>query len=214
MRRFLFGAVLAVLCAAPLVPGAQDAVTEPATGFVFVARPGKSPLKEAPSLGAKSQAMVAYGQKLAVQEKQKVGEEVRWLHVRVPGDKSSGWILASAVLEQRPAVKRVPVGAGAARVVAAEGSSATAIRGLDGRTAAYAKDKQIPADALAQLARTESHAETLFRDPHYVNKKGEWRYPDRTVPGRWSAAAQFARPEGLEAPRPKNRPKPENPDKP
>lgn len=213
MRRLLFAAVLGVVCAAPVLPRAQDAVTEPASGFVFVAKPGRSPLKESPSLGAKNQASVAYGQKLAVKEKQKVGEEVRWLHVAVPGDTSAGWILANAVLDRRPAIKQVPVAAGAARVVAAEGSSATAIRGLDGRTAAYAKEKQIPADALAQLARAESQTELLFQDPHFVNPKGEWRYRDRTVPGRWSAAAKFARPEGLKAPRPEAPDAPKTPEK-
>lgn len=142
MKRFL---VTLALLATPVLAIAQEPTLEPVTGkvYVYVVAKGKTPIKAEPKLAAAVKGSVPYAQRLEVRQRQKVGDQVRWLQVGIPGEKAEGWILANAVLDQRPSVDHVPVAGGGTRVVASEGSTAGAIRGLDHRTAAYAKDKQM-----------------------------------------------------------------------
>lgn len=165
---------------------------------VYVVKPGKTPLKAEPKLDAPSKGAVAYGQKLVLTKK---GEG--WLLVSVAGESLEGWISAKAVLDKRPGLDSIAVAGASAKVTSSETvSTAGAIRGLDGRTAGYASAKQIPAEALSQLARLEAHGERIFRDPHSVDAKGVWRYRDATAAGRWDAAQAFAKDEGLKVARP------------
>lgn len=171
-----------------------------AEDFVYVVKPGKTPLKKEPKLDAPSSAPVGYGQKLAVQKRSADGA---WLYVTVPGDKAAGWVNAKAVLDKRPGLDTIAVADAASKVAASEGTStAGAIRGLDGRTANYATAKQIPAEALNQLGRLEARGERQFKDPHYVDAKGAWQYRDVTAPGRIEAARSFAKEEGLKLSKP------------
>lgn len=192
-----------VLCALALGTAPSDSRAQGAEvgGFVYVVRPGKTPLKAKASLSAPSAGAVGFGQKLAVKQREAAG----WLLVEVPGESTTGWISVRVVGENRPGLDSQAVGAAAAKVAVNEtASTAGAIRGLDGRTAGYAAVKQIPPEALSQLGRLEAHTEKQFRDPHSVGRDGVWRYPDVTVEGRYEAARTFAREEGLPVPlRPK-----------
>lgn len=188
---------LTLLLAAPLL--AEEGV-EDATGSVFVLKPGKSALRAAPKLDAPPKAQVAYGQKLVLVSR--TTTEPRWLKVQVPGDPAVGWIPATATVEKRPTIDAVAIAASAAKISANESSTSMAIRGLDGRTAAYATAKQLPPEVFDQVSRLESFGEQLFSDRHTTDAKGGWHYPDATVPGRISAAQTFASSEGLAPPRP------------
>lgn len=204
MKRLLLIASLTLLLT-PALLLAQEPTLEQVTGpkvYVYVVAKGKTPLKAEPKLAAPVKGAVPYAQRLEVRQRQKVGEQVRWLQVGVPGEKAEGWILANAVLDQRPSLDHVPVAGGGTRVVASEGSTAGAIRGLDHRTAAYAKDKRMEPRVLAQLAAIEAHGETQFKDRHTVDAKGRWKYADVTAAGRVAAATAFAKVDGLRAPRP------------
>lgn len=166
--------------------------------MVFVVKPGKTPLKAEPKLDAPSKGVVGYGQKLAVVKK---GEG--WVFVSVPGETAQGWINVKSVVDKRPGLDTLAVAGAGVKVAASEtGSTAGAIRGLDGRTAGYASAKQIPPEALSQLGRLEAHGERIFRDPHSVDAKGVWRYKDATAAGRLDAAKAFAKDEGLKVSRP------------
>lgn len=202
MKRLL---LIASLLLAPAILFAQEPTLEQVTGpkvYVYVVAKGKTPIKAEPKLAAPVKGSVPYAQRLEVRQRQKVGGQVRWLQVGIPGEKAEGWILANAVLDQRPSVDHVPVAGGGTRVVAAEGSTAGAIRGLDHRTAAYAKDKQMEPRVLTQLAAIEAAGETQFKDRHTVDAKGRWIYADHTAAGRIAAATAFAQADGLRAPRP------------
>jgi hypothetical protein len=165
------------------------------SSFVYVVKPGKTPIRGDAKMEAAPKGQVSYGQRLS-----KVEANGPWLHVKVPGDALEGWIPANAVLDKRPGgLDHTPVGGSADKLVASEGSTAGAIRGLDGRTAAYAKDRQIPQGVFDQVARIESHGEALFNDHHTVDAKGAWHYPDLTVAGRVAAAQSFASAQGLRA---------------
>lgn len=184
MTRVLVFLLLATC--APVLALAQE-------GLVYVVKPGKTALKSAPKLDAVSRGRVAYGQKLSLKKR---GDG--WLLVAVPGETLEGWISARAVIDRRPGLETVSVAGAMGKVAASEGmSTAGAIRGLDGRTAGYATAKQIPPEALSQLARLEMLGERLFKDPHRVDAKGVWHYRDATAAGRWSAARTFAKEEGL-----------------
>ncbi len=188
MKRLL--AVLLFVVALPA--GAQQE-----TSFVYVVKPGKTPLKAEPRMEAGGKGIVAYGQKLKVEEKND-----RWIRVSVPGDaNASGWIVSTMVVDKRPTLEKSAIAAGGGRVVANEMSTAGAIRGLDNRASQYAQAKQIPPAVIAQLASTESFGEGLFADRHNVDRSGRWRYPDVTVPGRIDGASKFANAEGLRPPR-------------
>lgn len=185
----MIGALCIVLLLAPPVAPVDS---------VFVVKPGKTALKAEPKLDAPSKGAVGYGQKLTLKTK---GEA--WFLVTVPGETLEGWIAAKAVVDKRPGLDSIAVGGASVKVAASESvSTAGAIRGLDGRTAGYASAKQIPPEALSQLARLEAHGERLFKDPHTVDAKGIWRYRDGTAPGRWDAAVGFAKDEGLKVSRP------------
>lgn len=172
------------------------AVAQDAPGFVYVVKPGKTQLRAEPKTEAAAKGVVAYGQKLKVEEKQ-----ARWIRVSVPGDAAAGWIGAQIVVDKRPAIDQKAIGASASKMVVSEMSTAGAIRGLDHRTAQYAKDKQLSAGVIAHLAATESFGEQLFADRHNVDRNGRWRYPDVTVAGRVQNASTFAAAEGLRLPK-------------
>ena len=194
-RPLLIAAVL--LVAAPLL---ADEGVEDATGSVFVIKPGKSPLRGAPRLDAPAKGQVAFGQKLALEGR--TTTDPKWIKVKVPGDPAEGWLPAIAAAEKRPSSDAVAVASAGAKINATEGSTAMAIRGLDGRTASYAKDKKLPLEVFDQLSRLEGFGEQQFNDHHTTDPKGGWHYPDSTVPGRVTAAQTFAASEGLNPPRP------------
>lgn len=197
MRRAPAVAMLASFAfLSPVLAAAQETV--------FVVKPGKTALKAEPKLDAPSKGPVGYGQKLLLKKK---GEG--WLLVAVPGETLEGWISAKAIVDKRPGLDSIVVADVAGKVAASESTStAGAIRGLDGRTAGYATAKQIPPEALSQLARLETHGERRFKDPHRVDAKGVWHYRDVTAPGRWEAARNFAKEEGLRVSPPRLQPKP------
>lgn len=176
--------------------GEEDAAV--ASGTVFVVKAGRTPLRAAPALGAPAKGAVLFGQKLLLEKKTNGG--TAWLLVKVPGDPAEGWLPASATVDKRPGIRAEPVPGAREQIRAAEGSTASAIRGLDGRTAAYAKAKQLPPEVFDQLSRQESFGEQLFDDHHVTDKKGGWHYHDATAPGRQAAARKFAAGEGLKAP--------------
>ena len=194
-RIFLLAGLL--LAALPL---RADEGVEDAQGSVFVVKPGKVPLRAAPRLDSPAKAQVAYGQKLTVESR--TTTEPKWIKVKVPGDPAEGWLLLNATLEKRPAIDAVAINPAAAKINASEGSTATAIRGLDGRTASYAKAKELPPEVFDQLSRLEGFGEQQFSDRHTTDPKGGWHYADATAPGRVSAAQSFAAAEGLPGPKP------------
>lgn len=53
--------------------------------------------------------------------------------------------------------------------------------------------------------------ERRFKDPHSVDAKGVWHYRDATAPGRWEAARNFAKDEGLRVSPPKPAASPSQP---
>lgn len=187
MRRALAFALLASFASlAPVLAAAQETT-------VYVVKPGKTALKAEPKLDSPAKGPVGYGQKLLLKRK---GQG--WVLVAVPGETLEGWISDKVIVDKRPGLDTIVVADVAGKVSAAENTStAGAIRGLDGRTAGYATAKQIPPMALSQLARLETHGERRFKDPHSVDAKGVWHYRDATAPGRWEAARNFAKEEGL-----------------
>ena len=195
---FAAAALLFVLAAAPRAARADEPGDE-ASGNVFVSRPGKMPLRAKPALDAPAKGAVGYGQKLVL--KRRVSGASPWLLVQIPGDPTTGWIPAQATIDKRPAIDATPLADASDKIKAAELTTSNAIRGLDGRTAAYAKDKQLPPEVFDQLSRVEGFGEQLFSDRHTTDPKGGWHYPDVTAPGRITAATQFANPEGLVPPR-------------